>query len=341
MTRASETVSPPHAVLMQTIQGFMAAKALGVAAELAIADALASGPKTIAVLAADTGTDGPSLHRLLRALASRGIFVEDAEGRFANTPASTPLRSGVPGSVRDYLVYALHEGNLLAWNRLAEVVRTGEPSFVAANGEEPFPYLEKRPELADRFDRAMTSMSFPLIQAVTTVYDFSRFRSLVDIGGGRGHVLAAIVAATPGLRGVLFDQAHVIPRADAWLTERGVRERCDLIAGSFFESVPAGHDAYLLKHVLHDWDDARSLTILQATHRGMPSDGTLLILDAVIGPGNEPNPAKWLDLQMMVILGGKERTQAEHGALLSRAGFRIQRIVEVPGTVPIIEAKPV
>lgn len=341
MTPPNDSAPPPQAVLIETLQGFMAAKALTTVAELAIADHLADGPKTVVELAGASGSHPESLHRLLRALATQGIFREDESGRFANTPLSEPLRRDVPGSIRDYALYVLHEGNLLAWNRLADVMRTGQPSFASANAKELFPYLAERPDLADRFDRAMTSMSFPVTQALASAHDFSQHRSIVDIGGGRGHVLAAILGRVPTLRGVLFDQSHVLARARALMTESGLLDRVELVEGDFFDSAPRGHDAYLLKHIVHDWDDERALRILRNVRGAMPNDGTLLVIDAVIESGNRPQPAKWLDLQMMVVLGGKERSEAQHAALFAQSGFRLDRVAPISGTaVSIVIGKP-
>jgi len=325
---------------MQMVQGMMVAKSLQAAAELGIADRLGDSARSIDDLARTTGTDRSALFRLLRALASLGIFQQDDSGRFRQTALSEPLRSDSPGSVRDYLMYAPHDGNLRAWMGLASVLRTGEPSFAEANGCTMWDYFLQHPEVGERFDRAMTSLAAANNRMLLEAYDFSPFSTLIDVGGGQGLLLAGILRAYPNLRGTLFDLPAVAARAEAAFASGGVDGRAEVVAGDAFESIPAGFDAYLMKNVLHDWDDERCTRLLERCRAAIPRHGKLILVDAVMLPGNDPHPAKWFDLHMMVALGGRERTAEEFRSLLETAGFILTRAEPLPGLVGIVEAVP-
>jgi hypothetical protein len=340
MTDQQQSGPPPHVVLMQLMQGVMIAKAVQAAAELGVADLLKDSPKTSEELAKATSTHARSLYRLLRALASQGIFREDALGRFENTPLSEPLRSDAPMSARDYVIYAPHDGNVLAWMRLMAVLQTGRPSFRDATGFDPWAYFQRHPEIGERFNRAMTSLSAGMAKMVLDAYDFSPFTSIVDIGGGQGLLLACILKAHPNLRGILFEVPSVAEEARAYLRTQGLTDRSEVIAGDAFESIPAGHDAYVMKHVLHDWSDDKAFHILERCRAAIPDHGKLIIFDAVMMPGNDPHPAKWFDLHMMVVLGGRERTEEEFGELLRRAGFALTMAKPLPAPIGIVEAVP-
>jgi SAM-dependent methyltransferase len=287
------------------------------------------------------GADERALYRLLRALASHGVFREGEGGRFENTDLSTVLRADVPGSVRDYVIYAANDPNVKAWMRFDEVVKTGKPSFSAANGCTPFEYLRANPPYAQLFSRAMASLSPPELTAALDAYDFSTCGSIVDVGGGYGHVIAAILGKHADLRGAVFDMSVVTGKARELLAAKGLTDRCAILSGDFFESVPTGYDTYLLKHVLHDWSDAESARILANCRAAMTPGKRLLVLDAVLGEGNEPHPAKWLDLHMMTALGGLERTEAQLRELLLATGFRLERIVPTRALVSFVEASAV
>lgn len=331
---------PAHVVLMQIAQGFMVAKALQTAAELGIADLVAPAPCTTEELAQATSTDAPSLLRLLRALASRGIFRQDESGRFENTPLSEALRSDAPMSARDYVIYAPHDGNVLAWTRLKSVVRTGEASFAAANGADVWGYFEQHPDVEERFNRATTALSAGSNRLVVEAYDFSPFTTIVDVGGGQGALLAAILGQNPAARGILFDLPAAADGARRYLASQGLDSRTEVVTGSIFESIPAGCDAYILKNVLHDWSDEKAVLILERCRAAIPGHGKLIIADAVMTPGNEPHPSKWFDLHMMVALGGRERTEEEFRALLARAGFTLTSARPLPAPIGIVEAVP-
>lgn len=320
------------------ITGYMVTKCLQVCAELGIADALASGPLPIGELADAVEADTGALHRMLRALASRGIFTEVSPGRFGNTPLSEPMRTDVSNSVRDYLMTAPIDRNILAWTDLKTVVRTGAPA--RANGETMWDYFDANPKIAAQFHDAMASLTAELMARVIEVYDFSTHRTVVDVGGGHGMVLASILAANPDLRGVVFDQPSAVGGAAALLEQRGIGERCRVESGSFFDGVPAGYDAYLLKHILHDWSDDDCRKILGRLRAAIADDGTVLILDALISPGNDSNPAKWQDLHRLVALGGRERTRDEIDGLLDDTGFELERVVPVSVSLSIACARP-
>ncbi len=273
---------------MQMAQGFMVAKALQAAAVLGIADLLAGGPRSVQDLAAATSTNEPSLARLLRALASRDIFRSDQAGRYLNTPLSDALRGDVPGSVRDYVIYAPHNGNVLAWTEFDHVLRTGESSFARVNGVGFWEYLADHPDIEVAFNRAMTALSAETNQLVVENCDFSRFDSIIDLGGGEGRLLAAILTANPRAMGTLLDLPTSTEAAKRYLATEGLADRTQVLIGDLFASVPTGHDAYVLKYILHDWSDEKSLDILRVCRRAMRPESHLIIVDAVIEPGNQP-----------------------------------------------------
>lgn len=331
---------PPQAQLMQMVQSIMVAKSLSLCAQLKIADHLEAGVRHVGRLAEATQSHPGALHRVLRALASVGVFAETDEGVFDNTPLSSTLRSDVTGSIRDYVSVALHDGNMRAWTRLDNVVKSGRSSFESENGAPYFEYLAQNPDVGESFDRAMSAMSQQQAMLLPQMYDFSQHKSLVDVGGGRGHMLAGILDDTPALSGVVYDRPPVVERARSFLAERGLSDRSEAVGGDFFESVPAGHDAYLIKQTLHDFDDDAALRIMKNVRTAISDAGTLLLVEGVIRSGNAPDPAKWLDVHMMVALGGRERSEPEHRALLERAGFGLERIVQLPGPTDLLIAKP-
>jgi SAM-dependent methyltransferase len=340
MAPDSESNSPPHVVLMKLVQGVMVAKALQAVAELGIADRLKDSPKTSEDLAKLTSTHASSIFRLLRALASIGIFRQDELGRFENTALSEPLCSDSLMSVRDYVIYAPHDGNMLAWMRLMSVLQTGEPSFADATGVDLWAYFRKHPEIGERFNQAMTSLAAGSNRMVLQGYDFTPFRTIVDVGGGQGLLLAAILKAIPHLRGLLFDLPAVAEGAKVHLQIEGVADRSHFLAGDAFESIPSGYDAYIMKNVLHDWNDDKAAVLLERCRRAIPDHGKLIIVDAVMVPGNDPHPAKWFDLHMMVALGGRERTEDEFRRLLRDAGFTLMMVKSLPAPIGIVEAVP-
>lgn len=330
---------PPAVALIQKLTGTWVAQAISVVAKLGTADALADGPKGVDELAA-ANVHAPSLYRVLRMLASVGIFAEDDDGRFRLTALAEPLRSDAPGSVRDFAVMMGEEWNWRPWGHLIHSVTTGQSAVEHIYGKPIFAYLAEQPEASAIFDAGMTGRSGADDAAVAAGYDFSGFQSVVDVAGGRGSLLAAILRAHPGVRGVLFEQPHVIPAAREYLEAAGLGQRCDFVAGDFFDSIGVMGDAYILKRVIHDWDDEHALRILERCHRAMPATSRLLLIETVIPPGNEPSFGKLLDVHMLVWTGGKERTEDEYRALMAAADFELTRVVPTRSSLSVVEGVP-
>jgi hypothetical protein len=339
--QSDKPVTDASRTLLQMIMGFRITQMIYVAARLRIADLLNDGPQTADTLAQATGTHAPSLYRLLRALAGQGIFAEDEHGRFALTPLAEPLRTGVPGSQRPAALVFGEPVRWGLWGNLLYSVTTGEPAFQHMHGTTMWEYQAAHPELNTNFNDFMTANTTYQAASVVAAYDFSPINTLVDVGGGHGMLIAAILQANPGMRGILCDAPHVVSGARPTLEAAGLVDRCELEECDFFSSVPKGGDAYILKFIIHDWDDEHALAILRTVRKAMPDDGRLLLVENVIPPGNSPHPGKLGDLQMLLALGGRERTEAEYGALFGKAGFRLTRTVPTQGQLSIIEATPV
>ena len=338
MVEAERAASP--AALMELVQTFRVSLALHVTATLGVADLLAAGPRTAADLARATGTHAGALYRLLRAVASVGVLAEDEAGAFALTDLGQFLRADHPRSVHGNAVWTGHPAPWGTWQHLRHSVETGEPAFRHLHGVDPWEYGEQHPDVGALFDNAMTSLSLQQRDAVAAGYDFAGVRTVVDVGGGHGAQLAAVLAAHPQARGVLFDQPHVVAGAGPVLREAGVEGRSEVVGGSFFEAVPAGGDVYVLSRIIHDWDDAQATAILRTCRGAMGPDARLLLVERVLAPRNAPDPGKLMDLTMLVMLGGRERTAAEFGALYAAAGFRLTRVLPLPAAVSLIEGQP-
>jgi SAM-dependent methyltransferase len=329
--------------LRQLSIGFWVSQTVAVVARLGIADLLSDGAKTCDELARAAAADPGALYRLLRAAASLGLFVEESAGRFALTPVGALLRGDTPQSWRAAAIMSGAAWSWRPWEALWYSVKTGQSAFEHVFGMAFDAYLARHPDAADLFHGFMSVATLEEAAAVVAAYDFSTARTVVDLGGGRGALLAAILKANPQLRGVLFDLPHVLPGARAFLEAQGVLPRCELVAGDFFESVPAGADVYLLKWVLVSWDDARALAILQRCRRALGADGRLLVVERLIPPGNAPSYSKLADLNLLVMFQGRHRTAAEYRDLFGRAGLALQRIIptESPTEFSVIEAVPV
>jgi hypothetical protein len=323
---------------MQMVLGCLVSQAVCVAAKLGVADQLAGGAKSAGELAEATGAHERSLYRLLRTLASVGVFRELPERRFELTPMSEALRSDAPGSLRDASIFMGEEWHWRVWGHTIESVRTGGSAWERAHGSEIFSWFSTHPEESAVFDRAMTSFSTLATEAVVRAYDFSGFDTLVDVAGGHGSLLSEILRANPQLRGVLFDQPHVIEGARAFVASKGLAERYELVAGDFFESVPAGADAYVMKHIIHDWDDERAVLILKNIASAMREGGRVLLVEMVLPPANVPHLGKVLDIEMLTSPGGIERTEEEYAELFDRAGLRLARIVPTESPYCVVEA---
>ena len=310
------------------------------AAKLSLADQLATGPKSAIELAGPTRTHAPALHRLMRTLASLGILTERDAQRFALTPLGEALITGAPGSARATLIAMGGQWFSRGWAEIMYSLETGKTGFEKAFGMPVFDYLAQHPEEASYFSEAMVGFHGDEPPAVAAAYDFSGFATVVDVGGATGNMLAAILARHAGPRGVLFDRPHVVRDAPALLKARGVDERVTIEAGDFFETVPAGGDAYVLSHVIHDWSEDQCLTILGHCRKAIKPEGRLLIVEMVLPAGDTPHPGKMLDMVMLVMPGGQERTEAEYATLLEKAGFRLSRVVPTASAVSVVEAVP-
>ena len=328
----------PHQQLDQMITGYWISQTIYAAAKFGIADQLKHGPKSVEMLSEATSTDPGALYRLLRALASVGIFAETEPHQFSMTPLAEPLQSDVPGSKR---ALALMSGDeqFRAWAEIDYSIRTGRTAFEKVYGKPVFDYLADHPDKAGIFDAAMTGIHGRESNALFEAYDFSVFATLADIGGGNGSQITGILQKHLAMKGILFDLPHVIERARERIEAAGISDRCQLVGGSFFESVPKGADAYLLRHIIHDWDEENVLTILGNIHQAMSPNSKLLVVESVIPPGNEPFGGKFLDLVMLLIPGGQERTEAEYRKLLDKAGFELTRIVPTSTEVSILEGR--
>jgi len=330
---------PPEAHMMQTLGACFISQAAYVAAKLGVADLLVENPKPVAEIAAACGADERSLYRVLRTLAMAGIFLETEPRVFANTPASETLRSDAPNSLRDAAIWIGEEPHWRVYGEMLYSVRTGEAAWKRVHGQDAFPYLfETDRELGDIFNRAMKSFSGTTIPAIIEAYDFSGVGVLADVAGGYGHLLAGVLNRYPQMKGVLFDVPYVLEGAPDLLEKEGVADRVELVRGDFFESIPVRADAYMLKHVIHDWYDEQNIKIMKNIRASMPDDGKVLILDMVIPEGNEPHFGKILDLEMLVSPGGVERTETEFRELLAASGFRLERVVPTKSIVSIVEA---
>ncbi len=330
--------SPPDQVA-RLASGYWYTQAIYVAAKLGLADALKDGPRPAADLAAAVGADPRALYRLLRALASLSLFAEDDRGRFALTPLGDCLRSDAPGSVRSLCIMR-GEWQYEAWGRLLHSVRTGRPGFEAAYGAPLFDYLAEHPEAGRLFDEAMTGVHGRETAAMLDAYDLSGIGVLADVGCGNGEVACSVLRKYPAARAVLFDRPAVIERTRVRVAAAGLSGRCELAAEDFFTAVPAGADAYLLRHILHDWDDERAAAILRNCRAATGGRGRLLVVEGIVPPGNGPSVSKFFDLAMLVLPGGMERTEEEYRRLFESGGFTLVRVVPTASWVSVIEGEP-
>lgn len=338
-TQVQPTTIPPAAQVLQVAAGYMLSQAVGAAARLGIADLLKDSPRTTEDLAQACKANPDALYRTLRALCSVGIFAETAPRVFTNTQLSEALSSDGEDSIRAMVLFLTDEMHWKTYGDFMHSMQTGKPSFDHVYGQSCWQYLTANPEAAKAFDEAMTSHSKMGANAVAEAYDFSGARTIVDIAGGNGLLLKTVLEKNPDLKGVLFDVPHAIRHAHtAGLV---TADRCRFVDGDFFESVPAGGDVYTLKHIIHDWDDESSCRILENCRKAMQPGSRLLIIENFLPSGNEPGFAKVLDLEMMLLPGGRERSTEEMGDLLARAGFNLMRVIATKSPLAIYEGEPV
>ena len=333
----AKKLSPPD-VMRNLAIGYGVARLVHVAAKLRLADLLKSGPRTPEDLATAAGVQPMALYRVLRALASVGVFAETTGRRFKLTPLAATLQTGVPASRHGWALMINENWMWDAWKELLHGVKTGEVPFLKAHGVPIFEYFEKHPEDLQVFGESMTSLSKTENPTVAAAYKFSGIRTLVDVGGGHGSLLATILKANPKLKGVLYDQPSVIARAqkDQHVTTKGIANRCKLESGNFFEAVPKSGDVYIMKSILHDWNDEACVKILANCRTAMNEQGKVLVVDNVIAPGNDPGWGKLLDIQMLII-GGRERTRKEFATLFAAAGLKLTRVVPTKCPLSIVE----
>jgi hypothetical protein len=330
---------PPPLQMLDLVTGYWLSCGVHVAARLSIADHLGKGPRSSADLAKDCGAHAPTLYRLLRMLASHGVFCERDDGRFENSPLSALLRADAPASMKPFAIMIVDSPSFLAWNDLLETVKSGEEAFQRVHRMGGFEYMAAHPDKAKEFGESMTSISSMENPAIAEGYDFQGIGKLVDLGGGHGSLLASILRRFPEMKGVVYDRAEVVANAkkDVHLRDKGIAARVELVAGNFFESVPAGADAYLMKYILHDWSDAQCRAILEHCRKSMAKGGKVLVVDTVIPEGNEPHWGKLLDMNMLVMTPGRERTEAEFRELFASAGLKVSRVVPTACALSVVE----
>ncbi len=327
--------------LLQLSTGFVFTAVLYPIAKLKIADLLADGPKPVTEHAQKTGSNADALYRVLRFLASAGVFAE-AKGRvFAQTPMSEFLRADAPASLRDMVIFLGNGFHFKVWSEMSYSIATGKPAVERVFGKPAFEAILDDPESAYEFNMAMTCFSRQIAPALLEAYDFSGIGTLMDVAGGHGAILCEVLSRYPRMKGILFDMPNVIQEANCHICDLKMDHRCQTVAGNFFETIPAGADAYYMQHIIHDWADEPALKILGNCRRALTGrkDGRIIVVDAVIPETSEPHPAKWLDLEMLMMPGGRERNESEWRELMRKAGFEITRIVPMKAAESVIEAR--
>jgi hypothetical protein len=342
LQNVAEPVTPEAAAaqqLMQLSTGYIMSTALHAAVRLKVADLIGDGLTPVQALARETRANEDALYRVMRLLASVGVFEERAPREFANTTASSMLRSDVPGSMHPMALWMADPTHLRVYADAIHSVMTGQPAVEKTFGVPVFEYFPRNPEVSEIFNDAMTAFSAMVIPAVLETYEFSGIGTLVDVAGGHGAVLTAILQKYPAMQGVLFDLEHVIAGAGPRIAQLGLADRCRTVTGNFFEAVPEGGDAYVMKHIIHDWDDERALLILRNIRKAMNRGGRVILIESVVLPGNQPDFAKIIDLEMLLMPGGRERTEAEFRALFAAAGLEMTRIVPNRSPLSLVEAR--
>jgi hypothetical protein len=334
----SSTPEPARQVL-QVAVGYAASAALYTAITLNVADHLASGPRDVSELARMSGANEDALFRVLRLLASLGVFAETGSRQFALNPAAELLRKDVPGSLRGMAVFLPDPFHFRTYANLLDSVTTGKPAVDTTVGMPVFEYLAKNPDYSKVFNDAMTALSAPVIAAALEAYDFGQIGVLVDVAGGHGEVLLSILKKHANVRGVLTDVGHVIDGAKPRIAAAGLADRCQAVPCDFFQAVPEGGDAYIMKHIIHDWDDGRATTILKNIASAMGAKrGKVILLESVIAAGSAPDFGKFLDIEMLAMPGGRERSADEFRALFAGAGFELTRVVPTKSPLSVVEA---
>ncbi|MCV7417126.1 methyltransferase [Mycolicibacterium litorale] len=341
LDRLRQRSAPPSAVMLEKILGAWVAQGITVAADLKVADALADGPLPIGELAQRVGANPDALARLMRALIGEGVFTQRRDGRYALNALGETLRTDAPMSVAGMARMVGHPAHREHWSALLDAVRTGEATVPKLRGMPGFEYLAQNAELGEIFNDAMTNLSETAVVPLTAAYDFSPFAKILDVGGGHGRFLAAILAATPSARGVLYDLPQVVEGAPELLGRHGVADRVEIVGGSFFDSVPAGANAYVAKNVIHDWPDDQALTILRNIRAAADTGAVLLLAEFVIPEHPRAFIGNWTDLEMLMATAARERTEAEYRKLFEQAGFQLTRVVPTVAPISLIEGRAV
>ncbi|QRY47311.1 hydroxyneurosporene methyltransferase [Mycolicibacterium boenickei] len=337
LRRLHQRAVPPPAAMLEMILGAWVAQGIAAAAQLGVADALADGPLRAEELARRVEANPDTLDRLMRALVSEGVFRRTRDGRYALNALGDTLRKDAPVSIAGMAKFVGSPQHREHWSHLAEAVRTGEAVIPKLRGKGAFDYIGSEPELGAIFNDAMTSISELAIAPVVAAYDFTRFGTIGDVGGGHGRLLAAVLTATPAARGVLYDLPQVVDGAPAMLGKYGVADRVQVVPGSFFDSVPGGADAYLLKNIIHDWPDDEALSILRNVRAAAAPGATLLLIEGVIPDHDREFLGKWTDMEMLIGIAARERTAADYRKLYEQAGFRLTRVVETASPFSLVE----
>ena len=336
---ANEHAMPPHVKVLGLLGGANITGAVGCVAKLGIPDLVKSGPQSAADLAKQIGADPRTLYRLLRATACVGVLAEGPDGKFSQTPMSEVLTTGANPGLRALAIMGNRDWHSRVWEQIEYSVRTGKTGAEKVFGKPIFKYLQENPADAQIFQDAMTSFSMIDSPAVADAYSFDGIHSIVDVAGGHGLLLATILSRNPKMKGVLYDLQHVVDGAVNGPL-KSVMDRCTIAHGDMFSSVPSGADAYILKHIIHDWPDDDCIKILKACRKGVNANGKLLVVDCVIKPGNDFEPGKFLDLQMLLFPGGAERTESQFREILAASGWRLNRVVPTAVSDSIVEASP-
>ncbi|BBZ80070.1 hydroxyneurosporene-O-methyltransferase [Mycolicibacterium anyangense] len=338
LLRLHQRLVPAPMSMMELIVSGWPAQAITTAAQLGIADALADGPLHLDELAARLHVDADALGRLLRALIGRGIFRRRRDGRYALNSLAATLRTDAPISLKGAALFQGSQEQRERWTLLADSVRTGQSIVPALRGKDGFDYLDDIPQHAELFNQTMTALAQMTHAVVVGSYDFSPYRTIVDVGGGQGALLAAVLASAPRSHGILYDLPQVVADAPKVMRDRAIAERIGVHGGSFFDSVPAGGDAYLLKNIIHDWPDGKALQILRNVRAAARPGAAVLLVEMVTHDNGKDGPQNWVDLEMLLNLGSRERSAEEYRNLLSRAGFRMTRVVPTASPLSVVEA---
>ncbi len=335
--RAEKDAPPADQILFQMLTGAWVTQSIATAARFGIPDALASGPKTVDELAAKVGANAGATKRLMRMLTGIGVFASAEGGRYALTPLSERLREDTPGSLKHMFIAETDGVHWRSWEKVADAVRTGLPRPLAVFGMPAFDYYSKFKDEGEQFGRAMANVSGFASQAVLDAYDFSRFQTVLDVGGGNGSMVLSILKRYPKAKGIVADLPYIEAQAKASIQEAGMADRCRFQAADFFQGVPEGADAHVLKFILHDWNDEESVQLLKSCRSAIAPDGRILVLEVVVPESSGPDLSHLMDMNMMVMTGGMERTAKEYESLLARGGFQLTRIVPTASPFSVIE----